>query len=521
VSDWTSIEREADHQVKLATSLEHFAAERLKVRPKTGGLQPFVFNAAQRKLHAILEDQKRTTGRVRAVILKGRQMGVSTYVAARFYRHVTTHPGLRCSIIAHEAAASRNLYGMVRRFHDAMPAEEKQSTGTANADELLFDKIDSGYLVSVANPEGSGRSSTVQLVHASEVGFWADLAEQTASLLQAVPEGDGSEVIMESTANAFGDQFHQLWRRAEAGESEFLPVFLSWAVEPLYRAEPDADFKRTAEETELAAQHSLDDKQLQWRRNKIRQLGDARLFMREYPLTAVEAFQAAEHDSFISSDDVMRARKCTDKLGYGPLVIGVDPARKGGDSTCVAWRRGRSIVRLERYRNLDLMQVAGLVAKIIDDDEPTRAYVDSTGLGVGIVDRLHERGYADEVEGVNFSGKSTEAPTVDEAGREQVQHANRRAQIYGNLKQALSGQFVLPDRDDLHSELVSMGYKYASSGAVQLESKDDIRKRLGASPDLADAVALTMTTPAGSRIAKGSGGDPNFNRDLSYPKHVY
>ena len=123
-----------------------------------------------------------------------------------------------------------------------------------------------------------------------------------------------------------------------------------------------------------------------------------------------------------------------------------------------------------------------------------------TGLGIGIVDRLHERGYH-EVEGVNFSGKSTEAPVTDEAGRTQVAYANRRAQIYGNLKQALEGQFKLPDRDDLHSEIVSMGYKYASSGAIQLESKDDIRKRLGASPDLADAVALCLADgPPGTRI---------------------
>jgi phage terminase large subunit len=66
----------------------------------------------------------------------------------------------------------------------------------------------------------------------------------------------------------------------------------------------------------------------------------------------------------------------------------------------------------------------------------------------------------------------------------QLTYANRRAQIYGNLREALSGQFKLPDRDDLHSELVSMGYKFTSAGAVQIESKDDIRKRLGASPDL-------------------------------------
>jgi hypothetical protein len=326
---------------------------------------------------------------------------------------------------------------------------------------------------------------------------------------------------MESTANAFGDQFHQLWRKAEAGESEFLSIFLPWSIEPGYRAEPGPDFKRTSEEQELARLHGLDDSQLQWRRNKIRQLGDVKLFMREYPLTAVEAFQAAEHDSFISSDDVMRARKCEDELAFGPLLIGVDPARKGGDSTCIAWRRGRAIIKLERHRNLDLMQVAGLVAKLIDDDKPEVCYIDSTGLGIGIVDRLHERGYH-EVVGVNFSAKSTEAPHTDESGRAQVAYANRRAQIYGNLKQALEGQFSLPDRDDLHSELVSMGYKYASNGAVQLESKDDIRKRLGASPDLADSVALCFAEgPPGTRV--GSSAAPRgFGKgfQISYPEHV-
>src|SRR5262245_61765186 len=120
--DWVSaLKAEGEHATRLASSLEYFAEQRLKVRPKSGGLQPFMFKEAQRRLHAILEKQKRETGRVRAVILKGRQMGVSTYVAARFYRHVTTHPGLRCSIIAHEAPASRNLYGIVKRYHDAMP----------------------------------------------------------------------------------------------------------------------------------------------------------------------------------------------------------------------------------------------------------------------------------------------------------------------------------------------------------------------------------------------------------------
>jgi hypothetical protein len=72
--------------------------------------------------------------------------------------------------------------------------------------------------------EGAGRSSTAPLLHASEAAFWASLLEQMAALMQTIPDIDGTEIIIETTGDQFGDEFHQLWRRAEAGESEFLPI---------------------------------------------------------------------------------------------------------------------------------------------------------------------------------------------------------------------------------------------------------------------------------------------------------
>jgi hypothetical protein len=93
-------------------------------------------------LHRRIEEQRARTGRVRVVVLKARQMGISTYVAARFYKITTSNPGLRCSIIAHEKAASRNLFNLVKRYHDNVPADVRESTGTSNAEELVFDKID-------------------------------------------------------------------------------------------------------------------------------------------------------------------------------------------------------------------------------------------------------------------------------------------------------------------------------------------------------------------------------------------
>src|SRR5215472_8238184 len=112
---------EGEHAARLRNDLEYFAQHCLKLRPKSGPLEPFAFNVAQRKLHEIIETQKATTGRVRVIILKARQLGVSTYIAARLYQRTINNPGLRTIIIGHERRASSNLFDLVRRFHDNMP----------------------------------------------------------------------------------------------------------------------------------------------------------------------------------------------------------------------------------------------------------------------------------------------------------------------------------------------------------------------------------------------------------------
>ena len=443
--DWIKDLRQAgDHAVRLDTDLEYFAAELLKIRPKAGSLVPFTFNPAQRELHRIIEEQRARTGRVRVIVLKARQLGISTYVAARYYKQTTSNPGLRTIIIGHEKVASKNLFQLVKRFHEYMPDGMRQSTGTSNAEELIFDNIDSGYLVSVATEEGSGRSATAQILHASEAAFWVDLPTQLAALMQTVPDIDGTEIIIETTANGYND-FHKLWRKAESGGSEFTAVFLPWSIDPAYRAKLPDDFVMTAEETKLAELHGLDAEQICWRRNKISGFSSEEYFCQEYPLVASEAFIAASFDSYIPADLVLRARK-EDIAPHGPLMIGVDPAGKGADRTAIAWRRGSCIEKIEARRGLDTMEVAGLVAKIIREDKPVRVNIDVGGLGVGVYDRLVEQGYGSVINAVNFGGKPIEPPPYDETGRPAGGPANRRAELYVNLRKALEGRFSLPDR---------------------------------------------------------------------------
>jgi hypothetical protein len=184
----------------------------------------------------------------------------------------------------------------------------------------------------------------------------------------------------------------------------------------------------------------------------------------------------------------------------------------GADRTSIAWRRGRCITKIESRRGIDTMEIVGLVGRIIREDKPDRINIDVTGMGVGIVDRLYELGHSRSlVQAINFAGKPVEPPELDETGKPAGGPANRRAELYSNLKKVLEdGRFSLPDSNSLQADLVSVGYKYDSSGRLLLESKADMRKRGVPSPDEADAVALCFSERDGSAFPRGK----SFNRDL-------
>src|SRR5688500_9622432 len=168
----SSLKALSDRRLALKGDLELYARNCLTIRTKPGAEQTLRFNRAQKYIHERLEEQKAKTGRVRALILKGRQQGCSTYVGARFYHRATHQRGLRVFILTHEDAATQNLFEMVNRYHEHCPDLVKPSTGAANAKELFFEALDSGYKVGTAGTKGVGRSSTLQLFHGSEVGFW-------------------------------------------------------------------------------------------------------------------------------------------------------------------------------------------------------------------------------------------------------------------------------------------------------------------------------------------------------------
>jgi len=493
----SGLQSSVDQRQRLRDDLGFYARNCLKIRPKVGELAPFKFNRAQLYIHERLEEQRAKLGRVRALILKGRQQGCSTYIAARYYHYTTWHTGIKTFILTHEDQATQNLFEMVNRYHDNCPVFVKPSTGAANAKELRFDKLDSGYKVGTAGTKGVGRSSTVQLFHGSEVAFWPNADTHAAGILQAIPDEDGTESVLESTANGIGNLFHAKWSEAERGIGDYIAIFVPWFWQEEYRKPVPEDVAFTTEEREYQRLYEIDDEQLMWRRNKIVELKDPNLFKQEYPATAAEAFQMSGHDSYIKPHLVAEARK-NDREASGRKVFGLDPARYGDDACAMAERQGRKVPKVERRYKLSTMETVGWAKQVLDANPDAMMFIDIGGLGAGIYDRLEEMGYGKRAKAVNFGSAPLEPPMLDEEGKEiGGGPLNRRAEMWMASNDWLQqeGGVDIPDDDALQADACGPGYGYDSNTRLKLEKKEDMRRRGAQSPDGWDAVVLTFAEP--------------------------
>lgn len=497
-------DRERAIRQRLKDDFPHYAAKCLRIRTKSGDILPLELNQAQRYIHERLEDQRATTGKVRAMVLKGRQQGASTYIAGRFYWRVSHRRGARVFILTHEIPATENLFGMVERYHEHCPQLVKPATGAANAKELSFPALDSGYQVGTAGTKAVGRSNTIQMFHGSEVAFWPNAASHFAAVIQAIPDLPDTEIILESTANGLGGEFHARWQDAEAGLSDYIAVFVPWFWSDEYRRPIPEGFTLTEEEAEYFELHQhrglTDLEQMAWRRSKIIDLKDPLLFKQEYPATAAEAFQATGHDSFIKPEPVLRARKAN-LSGYGPLILGVDPKREGKDRFAIAWRRGRKLEKVESDdAPIDTLRAATKLKDIIDTEKPGAMFIDAGGGG-GIFDVLVSWGepYATVCRLVNFGSSPIHPPKRDKDGKEMAGYLNRRAEMWGLSRDWLDdeGGADIPDSDALQADACGPGSHYHPVNAkIVLESKEHMRDvRKIRSPDEWDAVALTFAEP--------------------------
>jgi len=344
-------------------------------------------------------------------------------------------------------------------------------------------KIESVWDIEVDH-EDHNYQTTTGIVSNSEVAFWDNAQDIASGALQAVPDADNTEIILESTANGVGGLYYNMCMDALRGDSKYQLIFTPWFWQDEYRKAVAKDFVLSAEEQEYKRAYDLDDEQIHWRRVKIQELDSTWLFKQEYPATAIEAFQSSGDDCFIDSERVYRARHGTPIIDKdAPLIIGVDPARFGDDRTAIMFREGRVCSKILTYKNKDTMDVRDIVAELIDRYKPLMVNIDVGGLGAGVYDGLKRFGYDDIIRDVNFGGKA----------RNDEKYKNKRAEMWGEMRDWLGDEpNQIPDDDALQADLITPSYKFDNNQRLQLESKDDIKKRGMKSPDLGDALALTF-----------------------------
>ncbi len=467
---------------RLATDFQFRAKNTLKIRPKGGSIVDFEMNQAQLYIYSKLEEQREEKGYVRAIILKGRQQGCSTFIAARFFDKVVRSEGIKAFILAHREDATTNLYSLVDRFYEHYPTALRPSITQANAKRLFFSN-GSGYGVGTSGGGNVGRSDTIQLLHMSEAAFYENTDELISGIMQTVPDMPDTEIIIESTANGLGNMFHQMSMNALNGGYDYQLIFVPWFWQDEYKLDAK-ELQLSTEDLEYQEMWKLSNEQMMWRQNKIKTSGEWK-FKQEYPAYIQEAFNASGEDSFISPENVLKARKNTTAEASKNVVIGVDPAWMGSDLTAIVWRKGRVMTKMQTYEKLDTMQITGIISQIIYTERPYRIFIDVGGIGAGIYDRLVELGKADVVTPINFGSKA------DDPKR----YTNKRAEIWARMQEWFNSELSvrIPDDDKLQTDLTCLKAQLDSAGRIKMESKDDIRKRLGRSPDAGDALALTFS----------------------------
>lgn len=340
-----------------ASGLPAFIEDKLYIQPKDGGICPLKINHGQWKLIRAFQEQWRQRKPVRIIVLKARQIGFSTIIQAINVWYMVRRRNVRSLVIAHEREASANLYEIFTRYLDHLEPEFRPMEASRNnallkvrfdnpdpRDRMRNPGLNSQFSVETAEDPNAGRSGTYQFIHASEVAFWPHESTFT-SLLQTIGDHPETVLILESTANGAKGAFYEMWRAAERGESDFMPIFVAWWEHPEYcdpsNPEQEAALQRVREalvsnaplpeedvkfleldEDELdliRAPYGITFGQLLWRRRTIRNRfrGNVELFKQEFPANPDEAFLFSGQPWF----DTRQVIRIKEELRYNPPEV--------------------------------------------------------------------------------------------------------------------------------------------------------------------------------------------------------
>ena len=383
------------------TCRDGWIEEKLKIRTKIGRPSPFRLNPVQR-------EYSRTCGK-QNIVLKARQLGITSYIAARFFVQTITRTGTLTMLVAHDREAAEEIFRIVHRFWDNLPENLQKGplkTSHSSARELVFPRLDSEFTVTAAD-ENAGRGRTIQHLHCTEVSRWGREGEEALASLRAalVP---GGEIVLESTANGAWGQFCQEWQRAE--ETGYTKHFFPWWYEESYVAEAGPSLLLlTEEETALEKEHGLTARQFAWRRQQWASLRG--LAVQEFAEDAVSCFRASGECVFeleaveaalgavsgpVETRENGRLAIWMPARGERKYVIGVDPAGGGveGDYSCAeVIDRESGMQCAELHGHYPLRELASRVMELGKDYNSALLAVERNNHGVGVLAHLGTWGY--------------------------------------------------------------------------------------------------------------------------------
>ena len=287
----------------------------------------------------------------RNIVLKARQLGMTTYIAARFFIQAITRPGTTAVQVAHNQESAEEIFKIVHRFWENLPEGMRRGalvTSRSNVRQIVFPRLDSEYRVATAADSNAGRGLTIHNLHCSEVARWPrDGTETLASLRAAVPAN--GEIVLESTPNGAGGAFYEEWQRAD--QTGYQRHFFPWWYDRDYcvNDQPVAVQPLTPEEEQLVGREQLTEAQIAWRRINRAQLRG--LAAQEFAEDAVSCFRAsgecvfdldAIEQGLAGCGEPLEARDNGRLLVWLPpqadkrYILGVDPAGGGseGDYAC-------------------------------------------------------------------------------------------------------------------------------------------------------------------------------------------
>jgi hypothetical protein len=392
----------------------------LKIRAKEGGLKSLLLNRGQREYSEKCSQHN--------IVLKARQIGITTYIAARFFVQTITRPGTLAVQVAHSTESAESIFCIVRRFWENLPETLRRGAlkhSRANVRQLVFPLLDSEYRVEVADAN-AGRGMTIHYLHCSEVSRWPRGAAETLASLRGALAPKG-EIVLESTPNGAAGMFYDEWQKAN--ETGYTRHFFPWWYEEGYR---EVQSRRgvqplTPEEKLLVEKFGLVEEQVAWRRKQWATLRD--LAGQEYAEDPGACFlasgecvfevekidkAAAEAGQELESQDNGRLLIWYPAQRDRQYIIGVDTAGGGsrGDYACAeVIERAMGLQCAELRGHFPPLELARRIVELGQSYGLALLAVERNNHGFGVLAHLQDMEYSNIFEKDGQMGWPTTAVT--------------------------------------------------------------------------------------------------------------